>query len=89
MHMMPKVLSNSIYMQSYTIYIIQAVYTPIETDQLVKEIDILLSIIKATSPISRISCPWKWCSGLFYSTRFLNYEVEMCELNTFLKVLTS
>ena len=32
------------------IYILQAVYTAIDTDQLVKEIDMLVSVIKATEP---------------------------------------
>ena len=46
----------------YTIYIIQAAYTAIDTDQLVKEINIvtctcLLLNLKPLSPISRISCP--------------------------------
>ena len=43
------------------IYILQAVYTAIDTDQLVKKIDMLLSVIKATEPNiknRRMSCPW-------------------------------
>ena len=31
-------------------YILQVVYTAIDTDQLVKEIDMLMSVIKATEP---------------------------------------
>ena len=31
-------------------YILQAVYTSIDTDKIVKEIDMLLSVMKATEP---------------------------------------
>ena len=31
-------------------YILQAVYTAIDTDQVVKEIDMILSVIKVTEP---------------------------------------
>ena len=69
-------------------------YTAIDTDQLVIEIDMLLSVIKATKHnikiqechvFGQLSC--KWCSDLFYSTRFLNYEADHFKKSQFNKFL--
>ena len=68
-------------------------YTAIDTDQLVKKIDMLLSVIIATEPNIKnvMSLDIYRVSGVaiyFIRLGFFNYEVDhfkKCEFNNFLK----